>query len=64
MTCVIAVAYGWEAATRSCAFAMRLVATSSIALVIFLVERVDRIRRRRTRTWPAMTTAAASGGFA
>ncbi len=51
---MIAEAYGSDAATRSCALAMRLVATSSIALVIFFVERVDRIRRRRTRTEPAI----------
>src|SRR5262245_22302625 len=55
-TPVIARAYGSDAATRSCALAMRLVATSSIALVIFLVERVVRIRRRRARTCPAIGT--------
>ena len=49
-TPVIASAYGSDAATRSCALAMRLVATSSIALVIFFVDLVVRIRRRRTRT--------------
>src|SRR5262245_46006276 len=53
-TPVIARAYGSDALTRSCALAMRLVATSSIALVIFLVERVVRIRRRRILTCPAM----------
>src|SRR5687767_11035745 len=53
-TIVIAVEYGNEAETRSCALAMRLVATSSIALVIFFVDRVVRIRRRRTRTEPGI----------
>jgi len=47
-TWVIASAYGRDAATRSCAFAMRLVATSSCALVIFLVDLTERIRRRST----------------
>jgi hypothetical protein len=49
-TWVIASAYGLAAATRSCARAMRLVATSSWALAIFLVERTVRMRRRRICT--------------
>ena len=53
-TSVIASAYGRDAATRSWALAMRLVATSSIALVIFLVERTVRICRRSSCTCPAM----------
>jgi hypothetical protein len=58
---VIADEYGRDAATRACAFAMRLVATSSIALVIFFIERVVLIRRRRTRTDPAITSSPAAG---
>src|SRR5690606_30758460 len=45
---------GSEAATRSWALAMRLVATSSMALVIFLVELIDATRRRRVLSCPAM----------
>ena len=47
-TSVIALAYGRDASARSCAFAIRLVATSSCALVIFLVDLTERIRRRST----------------
>jgi hypothetical protein len=49
-TWVIASAYGFEAATRSCALAIRLVATSSCALAIFLVDRTVRMRRRSSCT--------------
>ncbi len=37
-------AYGSDAATRSWALAIRLVATSSIALVIFFIDFAERIR--------------------
>ncbi len=43
---MIASAYGLEAATLSCALAMRLVATSSCAFAIFLVDLTVRMRRR------------------
>ena len=59
---VIALAYGRDAATRSCALAMRLVATSSIALVIFFVDLVVRMRRRRTRTEAGIGYFFAGGG--
>ena len=49
-TWVIASAYGLEAFTRSWALAIRLVATSSCALAIFLVDLTVRMRRRRTCT--------------
>src|SRR6185503_21367489 len=55
-TRVIASAYGLEAATRSCALAMRLVATSSCALVIFLVDLTVRTRRRRANSCAAMAS--------
>ena len=53
-TLVIASAYGRDAATRAWALAIRLVATSSIALVIFLIDLVDAIASRSTRTCPPM----------
>ena len=53
-TTVMAVEYGNDAATRAWALAMRLVATSSIAFVIFFVDLVVRMRRRRIRTEPAI----------
>src|SRR3954467_1860982 len=55
-TFVIATAYGRDAATRSCALAMRLVATSSCAFVIFLVDFTDLIRRRNAPTWAGMAS--------
>src|SRR5258706_8736538 len=45
-------AYGTAAATRACAFTIRLAAISSIARVIFFVDCTDRMRRRRMRSWP------------
>src|SRR3954447_3083320 len=50
-TAVNASAYGVDAATRCCALTMRDAAMSSIALVIFLVDCTDLIRRRKTRCW-------------
>src|SRR5664280_2281832 len=50
---VIASAYGLEALTRCCALAMRDVAISSNARVIFLVDCTDLMRWRRTRIWAA-----------
>src|SRR6185437_5664568 len=41
---------------------MRLVATSSCALVIFLVDRTVRIFRRSSCTCPAMTTSSPGPG--
>src|ERR1700704_1439839 len=61
-TSVMAIEYGREAATRSWALAMRLVATSSIALVIFLIDRVDLICRRRMRTETAIAYFFTGGG--
>jgi hypothetical protein len=43
-TPVMAWAYGRDAVTRACALAMRLVATSSIALVIFFIDFAERMR--------------------
>src|SRR2546421_235219 len=57
-TWVIASAYGRAAATRSCALAIRLVATSSWALVIFFVDLTERIRRRRVWSWAGMALLA------
>src|SRR6185503_16413360 len=48
---VISSAYGRAAFIRACALTMREAAMSSIALVIFLVDWTERIRRRRTRSW-------------
>jgi hypothetical protein len=45
-TRVISFAYGFDASTRCCAFAIREVATISIALVIFFVDWTVRILRR------------------
>src|SRR5947209_13872587 len=56
-TWVIDSAYGRAAATRSCALAIRLVATSSWALVIFLVDLTERIRRRSVCNWAGMASA-------
>jgi hypothetical protein len=53
-TAVICSAYGLAASTRARAFAIREVAMSSIALVIFLMDCVERIRRRSTRICAAM----------
>ena len=52
---VISSAYGVEAATFCCAFTMRAVAISSWARVICLVAFTEAIRRRYTRSWPAMS---------
>src|SRR6185369_3097117 len=60
-TIVIATEYGCDRATRSWALAMRLVATSSIALVIFLVDFVVRIFRRSTLTEAGMAYFLAGG---
>ena len=49
-TCVIWSAYGAAACTRAWARTIRLAAMSSIARVIFFVELMLRIRRRRTRS--------------
>jgi hypothetical protein len=46
ITRVISSAYGLEAATRAWARAIREAAMSSIALVIFLVDCTERMRRR------------------
>ena len=43
-TPVMAWAYGRDACTRAWALAIRLVATSSIALVIFFIDFAERIR--------------------
>src|SRR5438874_13598827 len=56
-TPVIASAYGRAAATRSCALAIGLVAASSCALVVFLVDLTERIRRRSVCIWDGMASA-------
>ncbi len=53
-TRVISAAYGLDAWTRCCALAIREVAMSSIAFVIFFVDWTVLIRRRRTRIWAPM----------
>src|SRR6266545_4683466 len=63
-TWVIASAYGREAATRSWALAIRLVATSSCALVIFFVDFTERIRRRSVCSWAGMALLPLRPGLA
>src|ERR1700755_2519793 len=53
ITRVISAAYGRDAATRARALAIRDVAMSSIARVIFFVDWTVRTRRRYSRSWPA-----------
>ena len=52
--------YGRAAATRCWARTMREAAMSSIAFVIFFVDSIDLIRRRRTRSCPPAITWLAS----
>ena len=51
---VISAEYGRAASTRACAFAIREVAISSWALVIFLIAPAERIRPRSSRSVAAM----------
>ncbi len=51
-TSVIESLYGWAACTRPCARTMRLAAISSCARVIFCVDWIVLILRRRSRSWP------------
>ena len=59
MTSVILSVYGWDWATRTCALAIREVAISSMARVIFIVDCTLLIRRRICRT-----SADATVGYA
>src|SRR5918998_4155307 len=56
-TLVISCAYGRDASTRAWARAIREVAMSSIALVIFFVDWTERIRRRRSLSCAAIVAS-------
>ena len=51
---MISSVYGRACATRSCALVSREAEISSMALVIFMVDCTDRMRRRTTRSCAGM----------
>ena len=59
-TLVISSAYGLDASARAWAREIREVAMSSIALVIFFVDWIERIRRRRSLSCAAIYRVTSS----